>query len=275
MIEYFKIPEVCPVCGSPTKIECKVTSEILVCTNPECNGSLVNRIEHFGSKKAMNIKGLSKATIEKLIDWGWVEKLADLYRLQERRDEWIKKPGFGPKSVDNILNAIEDSREPEFKDFLCGIGIPFVGKTLSAEIAKVFVDWDSFRNAVDTEYDFTAIDKIADEKNAAIHNFNYEEADYAAEWLYGFRAVSQAETANSLEGEVFCITGKLNNYTRDSITELIQSLGGKVTSSVTKNTTWLVTNTPNSGTSKNVAAQRLSIPIITELEFENLLPPKK
>lgn len=271
MIEYFKIPEVCPICGSPTKIECKVVSEMLVCANPECSGSLVNRIEHFCSKKAMNIKGLSKTTIEKLVDWGWIEKLADIYRLQERKEEWIKRPGFGLKSVDNILNAIENSRLPEFKDFLCGIGIPFIGKTLSVEIAKTFMDWNSFRDAVDGGYDFTIIEKIAEEKNAAIHNFNYEEADYVAEWLYGFKSVETAVT-NALEGETFCVTGKLNHYTRDSITELIKSLGGKVTSSVTKNTTWLITNTPNSGTSKNIAAQKLGIPIITELEFENLLP---
>lgn len=268
-MEYFKIPEFCPVCGSPTKIECKVFSEVLVCTNPECSGSLVNRIEHFCSKKAMNIKGLSKATLEKLVDWGWIEKLSDLYRLQERREEWVRKPSFGSKSVDNILQAIADSREPAFKDFLCGIGIPMIGKTLSAEIAKVFPDWNSFRVAVENKYDFTTIDKIAEEKAKAILNFNYEEADYTAEWMCGF-TVNQAETAKILDGEIFCITGKLNNYTRDSMTELIQSLGGKVSSSVTKNITWLLTNTPNSGTGKNAAAERLGIPILTEEEFCNL-----
>lgn len=271
MIEYFEIPKTCPVCGNPTKIECKVASEILVCTNPECAGSFLNRVEHFCSKKAMNIKGLSKATIEKLIEWGWLEKLSDVYRLQERRDDWVKKGGFGPKSVDKILQAIADSREPKFADFLCGIGIPFVGKTLSTEIAKVFSDWDSFREAVDENYNFTQIEGIAEEKSKAIKEFDYTEADLTAEWLCGFQR-EETTSANSLEGEVFCITGKLNNYTRDSITALITSLGGKVSSSVTKNTTWLITNTPNSGTSKNAAAERLGVPIITELEFEHLLP---
>lgn len=270
MIEYFEIPKVCPICGSPTRIECKIASEFLLCTNSGCGGSLVNRIEHFGSKKAMNIKGLSKATIEKLVDWGWIEDISDLYSLQEKRNEWIKKPGFGSKSVDNILAAIEKSRTPEFKDFLCGIGIPMIGRTLSAEIAKVFTDWESFREAVTTGFDFTSIDKIAIEKDSAIHNFDYTEADKIASYIESFIAVKKDETANSLEGEVFCITGKLNNFTRDNITELIQSLGGKVVSSVTKKTTWLITNTPSSGTGKNAAAERLGIPIITEEEFCNL-----
>lgn len=266
---YFKIPEACPVCGSPTKIECKVASEVLVCINPECGGSLVNRIEHFGSKKAMNIKGLSKATIKKLIDWGWVEEITDLYKLSAHRDEWIEKDGFGIKSVDKILQAIEESKKCALTDFLCGIGIPFIGKTLSPELAKHFENYADFRKAVDDHFDFTQFDKIAIEKNNAILNFDYAEADQIASYLT-FVSADVPETATTLTNEKICVTGKLNSYTRDEITKKIESLGGKIVSSVTKNTTWLLTNTPNSGTSKNVAAQRLGIPIITEEEFSNI-----
>lgn len=266
---YFEIPVICPACGSPTEVRCTQTAEILFCTNPDCCGSALNRIEHFGSKKAMNIKGLSKSTIEKLLDWGWVKEIADLYELHTHRQEWIDKDGFGEKSVDKLLQAIEDSRTCALADFLCGIGIPFIGKTLSPELAAHFDSYADFRKAVDEKFDFTQFDKIAIEKNNAILNFNYAEADRAAQYLTLVSA-EEPETANTLSDEKICVTGKLNSYTRDEITKKIESLGGKVVSSVTKNTTWLLTNTPDSGTSKNVAAQRLGIPIITEEEFSNM-----
>lgn len=270
MIEYFKIPEVCPVCGSPTKIECKVASEVLVCTNPECEGSLLNRIEHYGCKKGLDIKGLSKATIEKLIDWGWVNKIADLYELYQKKQEWIAQPGFGVKSVGNILAAIEDSKTPKLSSFICALGIPNVGKTLSAELVKYFDTYEEFRDAAKAKWDFTQIDGVAYEKASAIWNFDFTEADVIASYMCGYEN-DKLTTSNNLEGESICITGRLQLFSnRDELVQAIQAHGGKVVSGVSKKTTWLINNDINSNSAKNTSAQRFGIPIITEAEFANL-----
>ena len=101
---------ICPICGKPTEIRVSDDVEILYCTNSNCEAKLINQLDHFAGKKGLDIKGLSKATLEKLINWGWVEKIDDLFELKIHRAEWVKQAGFGAKSVDNILNAIEASK---------------------------------------------------------------------------------------------------------------------------------------------------------------------
>ena len=270
--KYFEIPTVCPVCGGSLDIECDVNTEILKCNNPECSGQLVNRLDHFCGKKGLDIKGLSKATLGKLVEWGWVNEPADLYILDKYRDEWIAKPGFGAKSVDNILQAIQVSRLPMLDNFISAIGIPMIGKSLSKEIIKYFSDYQEFRTAVKEKYDFTQLEKIAYEKCASIWNFNYEEADRVAEFMISFTTSAvELAAAQNLENEKIAITGTLTQFkNRNALIEAIESHGGKVVSSVTKNTTILVNNNPNSSSSKNVTATRLGIPIMTELEFINL-----
>ena len=102
MIEYLQIPKKCPICGSDTQIREENNSKILYCTNLNCPGLFINRLDHFCSKKGLDIKGLSKATLEKLIDWGWINSLSDIFELTNYQNEWIKQPGFGAKSVNNI-----------------------------------------------------------------------------------------------------------------------------------------------------------------------------
>ena len=141
---------------------------------------------------------------------------------------------------------------------------------MSHELTKYFCDYKSFKIAAKDKWDFTEIDKVAYEKASAIWNFDFTEADLVDAFMFGY-TVDEPAAADNLLGESICITGKLTHFkNRDEFTKAVQDRGGKVVSGVSKNTTWLVTNTPDSGTSKNVTAQKLGIPIITEEEFVNL-----
>lgn len=265
------IPTQCPICGDSLDIECDVNTEILKCNNPECPGQLVNRLDHFCGKKGLDIKGLSKATLGKLVEWGWVNEPADLYKLNSYAKEWMKKPGFGEKSVENILVAIETSRLPMLSDFISAIGIPMIGRTLSKEIAKYFETYGQFREAAQSGWDFTQIDKIAMEKAYMISKFNFAEADAVDAYMLGYDSTEPTVAAQNLEGEKIAITGTLSNFkNRTELQLVIEAHGGKVVSSVSKNTTILINNNPSSSSSKNITATRLGIPIMTELEFINL-----
>ena len=266
----FTIPTECPICGGMLKITCESDSEMLICTNDACEGKAINRLEHFCSKKGMDIKGLSKATLGKLMDWGWVKEPVDIYNLGQYLDEWVQKPGFGDKSVRNILAAINDSRVSSLDKFLCAIGIPHVGITLSRELVNFFSSYEEFRQAVDSKWDFTKIDKVGYEKAYAIWSFDYGEADRVAKKVHlTYEKPAAADT--TLDATTVVITGKLSLHkNRDELVKRITDHGGKVTGSVSKNTNILINNDVNSTSSKNISAQRLGIPIMTEEEFLNL-----
>jgi DNA ligase (NAD+) len=265
------IPTVCPICGGTLEIVCEVDSEILVCTNDACMGQAINRIEHFCSKKGLDIKGLSKATLTKLWDWGWVHEPADLYTLHNFTKEWVTKPGFGAKSVENILTAIDYSTYPKLENFICALGIPHVGTTLSRELVKYFTTYEEFRDAAKDKWDFTQIDKVGYEKASAIWNFDFAEADRVAAYMQGYEKDAPAAADSTLDATTVVITGKLALHkNRDELVKRIIERGGKVTGSVSKNTHILINNDVNSTSSKNVSAQRLGIPIMTEEEFVNL-----
>ena len=266
----FTIPTECPICGGRLEVVCEVDTEVLVCTNDACEGKLVNRLDHFFGKKGLDVKGLSKATLGKLVDWGWVKEPADLYRYKEYANEWMKKPGFGQKSVTNIIGGLGLSKKPKLENFICALGIPHVGKTLSAQLAKEFKSYEDFREAATEKWDFTQLDSVAYEKASAIWNFDFTEADHVAEYMLGYE-VDEPETADNLSSTTVVITGKLSLHkNRDELVKRITDHGGKVTGSVSKNTNILINNDVNSTSSKNVSAQRLGIPIMTEEEFVNL-----
>ena len=266
----FTIPTECPICGGKLEVVCDADTEVLMCTNDACEGKLVNRLDHFCGKKGLDIKGLSKATLSKLVDWGWVDSFASLYCLHQYRDEWIDKPGFGIKSVDNILAAIKNSRKPKLESFICALGIPHVGKTLSHELTKYFCDYKSFKIAAKDKWDFTKIDKVAYEKATAIWNFDFTEADLVDAFIYNYE-IDEPAAADNLSSTTVVITGKLLLHkNRDELIKRIIEHGGKVTGSVSKNTNILINNDVNSTSSKNISAQRLGIPIMTEEEFVNL-----
>ena len=273
---YIEIPTTCPICGAPTEmIESDSGTVELYCSSDTCEGKLINRLEHFVSKKGLDIKGLSKATLGKLIDWGWVTRAKDLFYLYQRRQEWIQKPGFGEKSVDKILDAIETARHCTLEAFLGALGIPLIGRTYARQLAKEFVDYDEFRNNIACGFDFSTLEGFGPEKHDAIVNFDYYEADRMFDMCIIDIIKEEApleKSGNSLSGAIICITGKLKQFkNRDELTALITAAGGKVTGSVSSKTTYLVNNDINSTSSKNKTAQSLGIPIITEEELLNML----
>ena len=270
--EYFSYPYVCPICGSGTILQEENDSAFVVCDNDACEGKLINRLDHFCGKKGLDVKGLSKATLEKLIDWGWVSSISHLFDLKCYREQWIKKPGFGPKSVDKILNAIDDSSKCEWHNFICALGIPLIGSSASKALTKYFDSYEEFRTSINRGDLFWDFENFGYEMHKAIVNFNYEEADTMVEaGIITFNSITPKENQeNNLDGLTFVITGKLNQFkNRDAIKEKIESLGGKVTGSVSKNTSYLINNDKDSTSSKNQNAKSLGIPILSEEDFIN------
>lgn len=267
--ECFQIPEVCPICGGPTK---RINDgSVLVCDNPNCEGKLLNQLDHFCGKKGLDIKGLSKATIQKLIDWGWLENRIELFSLSDFTDEWEKQPGFGPKSVSNILNAIEAARKnTELWRFISGLGIPLIGSTYAKEMAKREPVWFNIREDIEGGYDFTQWAGFGYEMNDSLHRFDYFEADELAKIINLTNSLWEdpngvKPVATEITGKIFCITGSLHQFkNRDELKSALEAKGAKVVTSVSKNTNYLINNDINSTSSKNVSAKKLNIPIITE-----------
>jgi DNA ligase (NAD+) len=264
--------EKCPICGHEVDYIEENGVTRVYCSNPMCSGKLINRLDHFCGKKGLDIKGISKMTMEKLIDWGWVNSLGDIFNLSNHRDEWIKKSGFGVTSVDKVLKAIEEGRKCTFETYLCAIGIPLIGKVASKALMNIFHSYDEFRKAIDEKDErLYQIDGIGEVMIDTLLNFDYTEADFIFnEFIKETAAVSSTNDDN-LKGKVFVITGKLTSYkNRDALKKEIESRGGKVTSSVTSKTSYLINNDVNSTSSKNVTAKKLGIPIISEEDFKNL-----
>lgn len=274
--EHFKLPKICPVCGSPTVIR----NDFLYCDNPTCDGKLLNKLKHFTGKKGLDIKGLSEATLQKLIDWGWVNNYIDLFDLVKYRDEWVSMPGFGEKSVDNLLNKIEEARHCELWQFLSALSIPHIGTTYGKEMAKREAGWVQIREDIEGHFDFTDWSGFGYETNDALHSFNYTEADKLAFevldihnslWIDPTKPVEEVNVSN-VSGKVFVITGNVHEFrNRDEVKVAIEARGGKVTGSVSKNTNYLVNNDINSTSSKNKKAKELGIPIITEEQLIAML----
>ena len=271
MKEYFIIPEVCPICGKPTAICVDNETKVLKCTNPDCEGKLINKLDHFCGKKGLDIKGLSKATLEKLMTWGWVNSISDIMTLSNFRNEWISKPGFGQKSVDKILEAIETSKKVSLQKFISSLGIPLIGETVSKELVKYINSYEDFRQKATEKFNFAIYEGFADSKTCAIWNFDFTEADK----VYDYLAIDSVEQStdnstdnSSLNGLTIAITGKLTYFkNRAQLQAAIEQLGGKVTGSVSGKTNYLINNDTTSDSAKNVSAKKLGIPILSEQEF--------
>lgn len=269
-VEYFEIPEICPYCGAKLTQKNENGSIVLYCNNSECESNLVVRLDHFAGKKGLDIKGLSRATLEKLINYGWISSAIDIFNLKQHRDEWIKKEGFGPRSVDKILAAIEKGKENcELSKFISAIGIPLIGQNVAKDIAKYFSTYGSFRDAINKNYDFTQIPNFGLSKAYEIMNFDYQEADRIAE-LITFSAAKPEKNLLSarLDGLTFVITGKLTEYkNRAELKSIIEENGGRVVETINKKTSYLINNDINSTSAKNLAAKKAGIPILSEKEF--------
>ena len=267
------IPDKCPICGGMTKQWAVNDSIVLICTDSNCEGKLINRLDHFCGKKGLDMKGISKATLEKLIDWGWVDKCSDIFDLVIHKEEWVKKPGFGVKSVEKVFNAISAGSHCELHQFIAALGIPLIGSTASKELVKHFKTWEDFVAAVDSKYPFYQLSGFGGEMHRSLIDFDYSEAKYIADHFIQFNSPEAkveeiAESAVDLTGKTFVITGKLTHFkNRDALKAKIEALGGKVTGSVSKNTDYLINNDVNSTSSKNQTAKSLGIAILSETDF--------
>ena len=275
-LTYIDIPAKCPVCGSDTYVK----DDFLYCSNPNCDGKFINQLVHFCGKKGLDIKGLSEATLQKLVDWGWINNYQELFSLSNFRDEWIEKPGFGQKSVDKLLSTIEEARHCELWQFISALSIPLIGSTYAKEIAKKCKDWFSFREYIEKNYDFTAWDRFGYEMNDSLHRFNYSQADDLAYKILDIhnslwidpQVTTPTIKFSEVNGKTFVITGAVHQFkNRDEVKAIIETHGGKVTSSVSKNTDYLINNDINSTSSKNIKAKQLGIPIITEEQLIAML----
>lgn len=269
-----EIPKYCPVCGGATEVVTENASEVLMCTNPNCSGKLLGRLKFFVSKPAMNIDGLSEAILEILINQGWVKTFKDLYSLWNHRYEWEELDGFGEKSVDKILNAIDNSTNVYLANFLCALSIDGVGKSASKTIADAFEgDFDAFYVAFKHHYNWADLQDIGEKTAANITKYLTENEGEILDLADEMNFIVQDKTEvkeNPFNGKTLCVTGKLNHFTRDSINAKITELGAKSAGSVSKNTSYLITNEA-SGSSKYKKAVELNVPIITEEQFLNMI----
>lgn len=264
---------VCPACGSICDIWKSETGvEELRCDNPQCAGKLIQRLDHFCGKKGLDIKGLSEKTLEKLVDWGWINDISDILKLKEHRSEWVNKDGFGQASVDKILKAIDDTlAEAPLHAFISGLGIPLIGTRVSKQICEKVETWREFRDLIHEDFDFTEWDGFGYEMNRALHDFDYEEADKIVEYIT-FKPEEHEDKTDKFNSMNFVITGKLQNFkNRQELVDLIENAGGKVQSAVSAKTNYLINNDVNSTSSKNKKAKELNIPIITEAELMEML----
>ena len=262
-------PEICPYCGAPTKIIISADGvENMACSNDNCESKLSNKIDHFFGKKGLDAKGISKATIDKLIDWGWVSSVYDMFDLHLHKAEWIKKPGFGEKSVTKIIESISESRYCTLDKFISAIGIPLVGQTIAREIVKYYSTWDDFINAIGG--DWSEFEGFGPEISNSINEYDYTEAK-KIEKILQIQYINE-EPAKIIEspikGKTFVITGKLNHFSnREALKTNIEVFGGKVAGSISSKTDYLINNDINSTSSKNIKAKQLNIPIITEDQY--------
>ncbi len=272
-IKYVNIPEKCPICGGKTEVINNHNTKVLMCINPSCKGKLLGTLKHFVSKNAMNIDGLSESTLKKLINDNLVYDFIDIYTLKGSYNDIIKMEGFGERSADKLIQAIEDSKNTTLDRFINALSIPMIGKTASKTISKFFNgDFiDFYNNGLNNpEFDWTQLEDFGQAMDESIRAYAKEDTldmVWQLSTFLNFTASSQQES-NNLDGKTFVITGKLNTFdNRDAAKNMIEAHGGKVSGSVSKNTDYLVNNDILSTSGKNKKAKQLNVPIITEEEL--------
>ena len=270
----FEIPKTCPCCGKPTTTKISESgAETLWCENPDCPEKNLAKFVQFVSKPAMNIDGLSEATLKRFIDAGYVKKYADLYHLDKYKDEIIEMDGFGEKSYSKLIESIEKSRHVKLENLLVALSIPNIGKTAAKEISKHFNgDWMAFEEALDfNKFDFSTLDGFGETMSQALHNWWNSEDSLFTNLIFELNLVwdkpVQIATNEFINGKTFCVTGAFNTMKRSEIEKIITDNCGKLTGSVSKKTDYLLTNEANSGSSKAKKAAELGTPIMNEEEF--------
>ena len=275
----WKLPDKCPCCGGEVEIHNENGSKTLHCCNDGCQAKLLSRLTHYVCKNALNIDGFSEATIEKFMEMGWLTSLSDIYTLHERKNEMMVLDGFGKKSMEKLITAIEKSKTTTLERYLYGLSVPLIGKTASKTISKYFKgDYEKFIEALEERFDFSLLEDFGSTMNKSIYGWYEKYSDTEDAYipmLLNFdipKAKSSVDNMDNLRGRIFVVTGSLEHYTnRNELVAEIESLGGKVSGSVSTKTSYLINNDNLSGSSKNKKAKELNVPIITEEEFLQLI----
>ena len=266
-----EIPDSCPACGNSTKIRKMNDVESLYCMNPDCPAKKVKAFALFVSRDALNIDGLSEATLEKFIAKGFIHKLGDIFRLDRYKDEIVKMEGFGTKSYDNLMQSIEKAKDTTLVRILYGLGIAGIGLANAKVLCKHF-DYDIEKMMAAAKEDISAIEGMGDVLAEAVVEWFSKERnrEILSDLLQNLQTTAPSVIVGeqTLKDKIFVITGDVHHFAnRSELKEFIESRGGKVTGSVTGKTTYLINNDVNSTSGKNKKAKELSVPIISEEDF--------
>lgn len=267
------IPEFCPVCKKTTKIQKSNDVEVLICTNPECQAKKIKSFTLFVSRDAMNIDGLSEATLEKFILNGFIKEFGDIYELEHYKDAIIEMDGFGEKSYENLIENIKKSSHTTLPRLVYALGIANIGVANAKVLCKEF-DYDLQKLMQADEETISQIEGIGSVIAKSVTDyFKNEKNQRKLEHLLTYLTFEKMkiETGNQLSGKQFVITGSVNQFeNRNAMKEFIENRGGKVTGSVSKKTDYLINNDTESSSSKNKKAKELGIPILSEEDFLKL-----
>lgn len=266
-----EIPKYCPVCGQPTVVRTENDVSVLFCENPDCQAKKIKSFALFVSRDALNIEGLSEATLEKFIQKGFIHEFADIFALDNHKEAIVELDGFGEKSYDKLIKSVEKSRHVRLANLIYGLGILNVGLSNAKLICK-YMNYDVERIRKVSAEELTAIDGIGQViADSVVAYFADEKNNRAFDRLLKCVDIEDEVTdENSMRfnGMTFVITGSLNHFeNRNTLKTLIEDGGGKVAGSVSSKTAYLINNDSTSSSSKNKKAQSLNIPIITEEEF--------
>lgn len=268
-----EIPKVCPVCGGPTGIKKANDTESLYCLNPDCQAKHIKRFEHFVSRNALNIDGISSQTLEKFIDRGFIKNYTDLYHLNDYEDEIVGMDGFGRKSYDNIIESVEKSRTVTLDHVIYALGIGGIGLA-NARLVSRHCNEDPEAVADITIEELMSVDGIGDVLAQSFREYfdDVNNRRLYNELLAELKLQKEVrDTSSPVAGKTFVITGSVNHFTnRDELKAFIETLGGKTTGSVSAKTDYLINNDVTSNSSKNKKARELGIPVISEEEFIKL-----
>lgn len=275
----WKLPNKCPCCNGNVEIQNENGSKTLHCVNPDCTAKLVAQLTHFCSRNAINIDGLSEQTLQKLVDLGWVKSFQDIMNLRTYTNQMMSLEGFGKQSVSKLMTAIEKSKKTTLDKFLYSLSIPLIGRSASKDISNVcYGDENVFISMIKSNDLYklvTDIDGFGDVMYKSLHDYCNTHISGIEDLLQYFTIKKEEKTDKkntTLTDKVFVITGSLNLFkNRAELVNKIESLGGKVTGSISKNTNYLINNDINSTSGKNKKAKELGIPIITEEEFIHIL----
>lgn len=264
------LPKTCPSCGAPLEVLVSATGvETLYCVNPECPAQLVGRLTYFCSDKGLDIKGLSEATLQKLVRAGFVSSFESIFNLSDHKKEWMQMNGFGAASVNKILAAIEKSKETELWRVISALGIPLVGTKTAKDLANHFGTWEVFERAILNDYAFEKINNIGKIIGDSLRGYPIGKVSYLSKYLnFGESKTDEEELPQKLKGKKVVVTGKLTTFkNRKELTEKIEQAGGQVTDSVSQATFCLICNDKDSTSAKANKARQQGIPIFSEQEF--------